>query len=243
LLKDLPSSNALARRPDSTLRRRLSAIRFDGGRGAHLTPTPCPSARLSRAPPPLNQGFLDTNASRIPHGYRNQHNVRILLRAGGKTHQDRTTRQTPHRASYSKPSLATGQRLLVTHMQSTIPFLCNSGGQILPQRTSLRRWREVWRPRPVDPRATTRLVVVDRGSESVQRKAHSQSRRDRVPTYEQLRLCMGRCSKQTPRSARILEQRGRTSTHYLEGDEGRPSCCREFLTTADRPRRPPATTK
>jgi hypothetical protein len=159
----------------------------------------------------------------------------ILLRAGGKTHQDRTACQTPHRASYLKRSLATRQGPSITRMPCTIPFLGNSGGQILPQRTSLCCRREVGRHRPVDPLATTRLAVVDIGSKSVQRKAHSQTRRHRVPTHGHLRLWMGRDTKQTPRSTRILEQRGRTSAHYMEGVEGRPSRCGELLTTVGRP--------
>jgi hypothetical protein len=45
--------------------------------------------------------------------------------------------------------------------------------------------------------------------------------------------------EQAPRGSKILERRGRTSTHYLEEVEGRPSRCREFLAAAGRPQRPP----
>jgi hypothetical protein len=84
------------------------------GRGAHLMPAPCPTARPSQSPPPPNHRFLDTIASRTPHGSRHQHNVMILLHAGGKTHQHRATCQTPHRASYSERSVATRQGASVT---------------------------------------------------------------------------------------------------------------------------------
>jgi hypothetical protein len=51
---------------------------------------------------------------------------------------------------------------------------------------------------------------------------------------------MGRGTKRAPRSSKILECRGRATTHYLEGVEGCPSRCREFLTADGRPQRPHA---
>jgi hypothetical protein len=64
----LPRTTALTRRHESTLRRRLFAIRIDRGGGAHLTPTPPQQARPSRSPPQPKRGFLDASASRTPHG-------------------------------------------------------------------------------------------------------------------------------------------------------------------------------
>jgi hypothetical protein len=97
LHEDLTQTNALARRPDSTLRRRLSTLRVSRGKRTHLTPQPGQVARSARSPPPPHQGFLDTSASRAPPGYRHRHNVTILLRAGAKTNQDCAASQTPHR--------------------------------------------------------------------------------------------------------------------------------------------------
>jgi hypothetical protein len=92
----------------------------------------------------------------------------------------------------------------------------------------------------LNPQATTRHAVVERGSPSVQRKAHSQTRLDRVSTNGHLRLSMRCGTKRAPRSSKIMEQRGRTEAHQMGGFEGRPSRCREFLTTVGRPQRPHA---
>jgi hypothetical protein len=128
----------------------------------------------------------------------------------------------------------------ITRMQGTIPFLGNFGGQIIPLRTALRRRREMGRPRPFSPQATTRSAMVDKGTHTIQRHAHSQTRRDRVPTHGQLRLWMGRGTERVPRGSRILEQRRRTLSHYMERVEGRPLRSREFPTAIGRPQRPPA---
>jgi hypothetical protein len=113
----------VARRPDSTLRRRLTALRVNIGRGAPLTPPPGPTARSARSPPPPHQGFLDTGASRAPHGYRHRHNVILLLRAGAKTKQDCAKGQTPHWQSYAERALVTRKILTVPCRSGPIPFL------------------------------------------------------------------------------------------------------------------------
>jgi hypothetical protein len=51
---------------------------------------------------------------------------------------------------------------------------------------------------------------------------------------------MGRGTERAPRSSKFLGRRGRATTHYLQGVEGRPSRCREFLTADGRPQRPHA---
>jgi hypothetical protein len=45
----------------------------------------------------------------------------------------------------------------------------------------------------------------------------STTRRDRVHTHGKLRLRMGRGIEQAPRGSRIMERKGRTATHYVEG--------------------------
>jgi hypothetical protein len=171
----------MARHLDFTLRRRLFAICIDKGGGAHRMPTPNPAARPSRSPPLPHQRFLDTSSSRISLGYRHQQSVMILLRAGGKL-----TKIAQHARHLIGRATQNACWLPVKDLQSrrpcTLPFLGNYGGQILPQRISLHIRREVGRPHPVNPPATTRHAVVDRGSKSIQRRTHSQTRQDRVHT-------------------------------------------------------------
>jgi hypothetical protein len=51
---------------------------------------------------------------------------------------------------------------------------------------------------------------------------------------------MGRGIERAPRGSRVIERRGRTTAHYMEGLEGRPSRYREFRAAANRPQRPHA---
>jgi hypothetical protein len=66
LHKDLLRTNALARREDSPLLRRLSIIRGYKGGSACLTLTSRQSHGQSRHAPPPNQALLDTSSSRPP---------------------------------------------------------------------------------------------------------------------------------------------------------------------------------
>jgi hypothetical protein len=51
---------------------------------------------------------------------------------------------------------------------------------------------------------------------------------------------MGRGIERAPRGSRIIERRGRTTTHYVEGLEGRPSRYPKFRAAAGRSQRPHA---
>jgi hypothetical protein len=87
--------------------------------------------------------------------------------------------------------------------------------------------------------------VVDKSAQLVQRNPQSQADQARVLTYGQLGLWMGSCPQRTPHGTRILprilhvdSRRGRTTTHYMETIEGRPSRRRELLAAVGRPQRP-----
>jgi hypothetical protein len=109
--------------------------------------------------------------------------------------------------------MATRQGPSITRRPGTIPFLGDFNCQILPPKTTLRAPREMGRPRPGNTPHASRPSVVDTNSQSVQRQAHAQARRDCVSTHGQLHLRIGRGTERAPRGLRILERQGRTASH------------------------------
>jgi hypothetical protein len=75
LHEDLPKANKMARRANSTLRRRLPIVHICKGGDAHFPGTTVHPPRQPWPHSPSNQGLMAISASRPPHGNRRKHNA------------------------------------------------------------------------------------------------------------------------------------------------------------------------
>jgi hypothetical protein len=117
---------------------------------------------------------------------------------------------------FEKVALATCTRPQITGRTSYIHVPRHPSGSLFRARAAFRQRRQVGWKSPDDPTATAKQVVVDRGTNFIQRKTNPTTSRDHLPSHRQFKLRVGSGAKQPQGSKGILERVRRGTIHHVE---------------------------